>query len=120
VGPFLFKDSEAPGYFTGVVGCMVSRALEVSLIKGNLSHTKASQIVIILILRFIFVASNKRRDKLFAEGRAEYDPSISILEDITDWRNPSFRYITVRSSPEHRVHTSTYSSLVIASQEIVL
>lgn len=29
VGPFMFKDSEAPIYFTGVIGCLVSRALEV-------------------------------------------------------------------------------------------
>ncbi|KAK7454621.1 hypothetical protein VKT23_011374 [Stygiomarasmius scandens] len=79
VGPFLFKDSEAPGYFTGVVGCMVSRALE---------------IVIILILRAIFVISNKRRDRLFAKGNTEYDPSITVLEDITDWKNPAFRYVT--------------------------
>jgi hypothetical protein len=29
VGPFLFKDSEAPKYPTGIIGCMVSRILEV-------------------------------------------------------------------------------------------
>ncbi|KAF5367437.1 hypothetical protein D9758_003800 [Tetrapyrgos nigripes] len=81
VGPFLFKDSEAPEYLTGIIGCMISRALEAS-------------IVIILILRAIFVISNKRRDRLFAEGRTEYDPSITALEDISDWKNPSFRYVT--------------------------
>ncbi|KAK0193417.1 MFS general substrate transporter [Armillaria mellea] len=78
VGPFLFKDSEAPGYLTGVVGCMVSRALE---------------IIIILILRAIFVISNKRRDRAAAEGRVEYDPNLTGLEDITDWKNPAFRYV---------------------------
>ena len=31
VGPFLFKDSEAPKYPTGIIGCMVSRILEVRL-----------------------------------------------------------------------------------------
>ncbi|KAK0432253.1 MFS general substrate transporter [Armillaria borealis] len=78
VGPFLFIDSEAPGYLTGVVGCMVSRALE---------------IIIILILRVIFVISNKRRDRAAAEGRVEYDPNVTGLEDITDWKNPAFRYV---------------------------
>ncbi|PBL04216.1 MFS general substrate transporter [Armillaria gallica] len=80
VGPFLFIDSEAPGYLTGVVGCMVSRALE---------------IIIILILRVIFVISNKRRDRAAAEGRVEYDPNLTGLEDITDWKNPAFRYVAV-------------------------
>ncbi|KAF9020481.1 MFS general substrate transporter [Hymenopellis radicata] len=79
VGPFLFKDSEAPGYKTGVIGCMVSRALE---------------IVIILILRVIFVTANRKRDRAVAEGRVEYDPNQTGLEDITDWNNPAFRYIT--------------------------
>lgn len=78
VGPFLFKDSEAPGYLTGVVGCMVSRALE---------------IIIILILRAIFVISNQRRDRAAAEGRVEYDPNLTGLVDITDWKNPAFRYV---------------------------
>jgi len=32
VGPFLFKDNEAPGYLTGIIGCMVSRGLEVRLL----------------------------------------------------------------------------------------
>ncbi|KAF9024585.1 MFS general substrate transporter [Hymenopellis radicata] len=79
VGPFLFKDNEAPEYFTGVVGCMVSRALE---------------IVIILILRYIFVRANKRRDRAEAEGKVSYDANLTGLEDISDWKNPAFRYVT--------------------------
>ncbi|KAJ7600577.1 MFS general substrate transporter [Mycena floridula] len=79
VGPFLFKDSEAnTGYKTGIIGCMVSRALE---------------IVVILIFRFIFVRANKKRDKALAEGRVEYDEATSSLADISDWKNPAFRYI---------------------------
>jgi len=78
VGPFLFKDSEAPVYLTGIVGCLVSRGLE---------------IVIIIILRIIFVTANNRRDKALAEGRTEYDERVSALEDISDWRNPAFRYV---------------------------
>lgn len=38
VGPFLFKDSEAPQYLTGVIGCMVSRALEVSSSHRRMLH----------------------------------------------------------------------------------
>ena len=38
VGPFLFMDSEKPGYKTGIIGCMVSRALEVSFSSSLLSH----------------------------------------------------------------------------------
>jgi len=79
VGPFLFKDSEAPTYLTGIVGCMVSRAAE---------------IVVILIFRFIFVRANKRRDKAVAEGLVEYDEQTNAVEDISDWKNPAFRYIT--------------------------
>ncbi|KAJ3986294.1 MFS general substrate transporter [Lentinula detonsa] len=80
VGPFLFKTSEAPTYYTGVVGCLVSRALE---------------IVIILILRVIFVVSNRRKDRFVAEGHVRYDERSTELEDITDWKNPAFRYVTV-------------------------
>ncbi|KAE9406312.1 MFS general substrate transporter [Gymnopus androsaceus JB14] len=79
VGPFLFKSSEAPTYHTGVVGCLVSRALE---------------IIIILVLRFIFIMSNRRRDRAVAEGRVQYDEGANELQDITDWKNPAFRYVT--------------------------
>ncbi|KAJ4470101.1 MFS general substrate transporter [Lentinula aciculospora] len=79
VGPFLFKTSEAPIYYTGVVGCLVSRALE---------------IVVILVLRVIFIVGNRRKDRAMAEGRAQYDERYIELEDITDWKNPAFRYIT--------------------------
>ncbi|KAK7021815.1 hypothetical protein VNI00_017259 [Paramarasmius palmivorus] len=79
VGPFLFFDREAPTYFTGVIACLVSRALE---------------IVVILLLRAVFVIGNKRRDKAVAEGRVEYDANRTGLEDLSDWKNPAFRYIT--------------------------
>ncbi|KAK1224120.1 hypothetical protein PQX77_012979 [Marasmius sp. AFHP31] len=79
VGPFFFFESEAPGYLTGVVACLVSRALE---------------IVVILLLRLVFVVSNKRRDKAVAEGRVVYDESRTGVQDISDWKNPAFRYVT--------------------------
>ncbi|KAH7878915.1 MFS general substrate transporter [Lentinula edodes] len=80
VGPFLFKTSEAPTYYTGVVGCLVSRALE---------------IVVILVLRVMFIMSNRRRDRAVAEGRIRSNDQFTELEDITDWKNPAFRYVTV-------------------------
>lgn len=47
----------------------------------------------IIIFRIIFLRSNKRRDNAFAEGRLEYDPSHVVIDDVSDWKNPSFRYI---------------------------
>ncbi|KAL0575525.1 hypothetical protein V5O48_006448 [Marasmius crinis-equi] len=79
VGPFLFFDSEAPTYTTGVIGCLVSRALE---------------IVVILLLRLVFVVNNKRRDKAVAEGKVTYDDTRTGMEDVSDWKNPAFRYVT--------------------------
>ncbi|KAJ7035632.1 MFS general substrate transporter [Mycena alexandri] len=81
VGPFLFKDSEAPTYITGIVGCMVSRILE---------------IVVILALRVVFSRANAKRDRDVAEGRVQYDDRVTGLQDISDWKNPAFRYVLVR------------------------
>ncbi|KAJ6504899.1 MFS general substrate transporter [Mycena vitilis] len=78
VGPFLFKDSEAPTYLTGVVGCMVSRILE---------------IFVILALRMVFSRANAKRDRDVAEGRVQYDPHTTTLQDLSDWKNPAFRYV---------------------------
>jgi len=78
VGPFLFKDSEAPKYLTGVVGCMVSRILE---------------IFVILALRLVFSRANAKRDRDVAEGRVQYDERVTGLQDISDWKNPAFRYV---------------------------
>ncbi|KAJ7743088.1 MFS general substrate transporter [Mycena metata] len=78
VGPFLFKDSEAPTYITGVVGCMVSRILE---------------IVVILALRVVFSRANAKRDRDVTEGRVQYDDRVTALQDISDWKNPAFRYV---------------------------
>ncbi|KAH8920612.1 MFS general substrate transporter [Atractiella rhizophila] len=79
VGPFLCPDRQAPLYPLGVVGSMVSRALE---------------IVVILVLRVIFVWQNKKRDRAVKEGRVTYNADALALEDISDWKNPAFRYIT--------------------------
>lgn len=73
-------DKEAPVYLTGVIACMVSRAAE---------------IVVIILLRVVFVTSNNRRDKALASGQIEYDPRHTPLDDVSDWKNPAFRYVTV-------------------------
>jgi LytS/YehU family sensor histidine kinase len=79
VGPFMFKDSEAPKYPTGIIGCMVSRILEM---------------VVIIILGIMFATANKRRDRKFVEGNQEYDPALTTgLEDVSDWENKAFRYV---------------------------
>ncbi|KAF7370876.1 MFS general substrate transporter [Mycena sanguinolenta] len=67
-----------PTYITGVVGCMVSRILE---------------IVVILALRIVFSRANAKRDRAVAEGRVEYDERLTTLQDISDWKNPAFRYV---------------------------
>ncbi|CCA69279.1 related to allantoate permease [Serendipita indica DSM 11827] len=71
---------EAPVYLTGVIACMVSRAAE---------------IVVIILLRVVFVTSNNRRDKALASGQIEYDPRHIPLDDVSDWKNPAFRYVTL-------------------------
>ncbi|EPQ52012.1 MFS general substrate transporter [Gloeophyllum trabeum ATCC 11539] len=77
VGPFLFLDSEAPVYTTGIIGCLVSRALE---------------IVVIIILRILFVTANQRRDRAAVDGNMPAREDLDN-EDISDWKNPHFRYV---------------------------
>jgi len=77
VGPFLFLDSQAPVYTVGIIGCLVSRALE---------------IVVIIILRILFVTANNRRDQS-PEGQEAPADGSQYDGDISDWKNPSFRYI---------------------------
>ncbi|KAJ7918787.1 MFS general substrate transporter [Mycena leptocephala] len=101
VGPFLFKDSEAPKYLTGVVGCMVSRILE---------------IFVILALRLVFSRANAKRDRDVAEGRVQYDERVTGLQDISDWKNPAFRYVLVRFACRFRpkpvlIHVSLVSNI---------
>lgn len=49
----------------------------------------------ILLLRVVFVIGNRRRDRAVAEGRVRYDERLTGLDDVSDWKNPAFRYITV-------------------------
>lgn len=80
VGPFLFKTSEAPKYTTGIIGMLVANCIEV---------------LVILALRFLFLSSNRKRDNRLAEahGGVSYDEAGGVVEDLTDWKNPAFRYV---------------------------
>ncbi|KAK0240776.1 MFS general substrate transporter [Armillaria nabsnona] len=72
VGPFLFKTSEAPKYTTG-------------------------NVFVILALRTLFLTSNKWRDRKMAEEGVKYDDHTAMVDDITDFENPAFRYVAVGS-----------------------
>jgi len=76
--PIAFLSSEAPGYHTGIIVCMVSRACEIFVILG---------------LRACFLIPNKMRDKKFAEGDERYDPKVQEYDDVTDKKNLHFRYV---------------------------
>ncbi len=82
VGPFLFKTSEAPKYTTGIVGMLVANIVEV---------------FVILALRTLFLTSNKRRDRKMTEEGVKYDERTAMVDDITDFENPAFRYVAVGS-----------------------
>lgn len=76
VGPHAFLGSEAPVYQTGcklIIGCI------------------AGQAAIALVLRYVLIRRNKLRD--MAQGEAAYfGGQDELLQDITDFENPSFRY----------------------------
>ncbi|KKY21936.1 putative allantoate permease [Phaeomoniella chlamydospora] len=80
IGPHAFLDSEAPVYQTGcklILGCA------------------AGQVVLVLALRYLLISRNKRRDaEAIANGQtqADIDAADEVLEDLTDFQNPKFRY----------------------------
>ena len=65
--------------------------------------SRIAEIVVILLLRLAFVIPNKRRDKKFAEGNAEYDPNVTTYEDMTDLENKHFRYLCELSIPTNEI-----------------
>lgn len=73
IGPHAFLAKEAPVYETG---CKVGIACA------------AMQIVLTLVLRFVLIRRNKKRDAL---GLAPPDVD-DLMEDLTDFENPHFRY----------------------------
>ena len=80
IGPHAFLDSEAPVYQTGcklILGCA------------------AGQVGLVLALRYLLISRNKRRDaEAIANGQtqADIDAADEVLEDLTDFQNPKFRY----------------------------
>lgn len=75
IGPHAFLASEAPIYETGcklIISCA------------------AAQIVLCFALRVLLIRRNKKRD---AEGLSSADDvQDEVLEDLTDFQNPKFRY----------------------------
>jgi hypothetical protein len=60
---------------------------------------------VIVALRIVFARANKRRDRAVAEGTVQYDDRVTALQDISDWKNPAFRYVLVSL---HLVRRFTY------------
>lgn len=79
-GPQVFLDWDGPRYFIAFathLGCY-----------GLL-------VVDIILLRWYLVTQNKKRDRLAAEGvqEAHDEAFVHAFEDITDRKNPNFRYV---------------------------
>ncbi|KAF4448501.1 hypothetical protein F53441_8087 [Fusarium austroafricanum] len=73
IGPQGFIGSEAPVYQTGcklIIGCV------------------AGQVIIAIILRFVLIRRNRLRDE---KGPVVEDEN-AVLQDLTDFENPNFRY----------------------------
>ncbi|KAM0298695.1 hypothetical protein HYE67_009608 [Fusarium culmorum] len=73
IGPHGWVGSEAPIYQTGcklIIGCV------------------AGQVVIAIILRFVLIRRNRLRDE---QGPVIEDEN-AVLQDLTDFENPNFRY----------------------------
>lgn len=73
IGPHGFIGSEAPIYQTGcklIIGCV------------------AGQVVIAIALRFVLIRRNRLRDE---QGPVIEDEN-AVLQDLTDFENPNFRY----------------------------
>jgi hypothetical protein len=79
-GPQVFRNNDAPRYFTAFathMGCYVLLLL------------------VIIFLRFYLTRLNKKRDDAAAAGVAEANDkrNIHAFEDLTDKENPNFRYV---------------------------
>jgi hypothetical protein len=73
IGPHGFIGSEAPIYQTGcklIIGCV------------------AGQVAIAIALRFVLIRRNRLRDE---QGPVIEDEN-AVLQDLTDFENPNFRY----------------------------
>ncbi|KAK7414222.1 hypothetical protein QQX98_006917 [Neonectria punicea] len=73
IGPHAFLGSEAPIYQTGcklIIGCT------------------AGQAAIAMVLRYVLIRRNKLRDAIAPVD----DVADDVLQDLTDFENPNFRY----------------------------
>lgn len=73
IGPHAFLSKEAPVYQTGcklIIACI------------------AGQVVIAIALRMLLIRRNKQRDALGEPVNQDE----SVIEDLTDFENPNFRY----------------------------
>ncbi|KAJ5108312.1 MFS general substrate transporter [Penicillium angulare] len=81
-GAQVFRTKDAPRYVSGTIACSVCFALEA---------------VCILLWRFWYMWENRRRDRLVAEsGLSKEEQEARGRElgerDVTDLKNPYFRY----------------------------
>ena len=77
IGPHAFLASEAPIYSTG---CTVTMCCA------------AGQVVLSFMIRALLIRRNKKRDEMYGpplEGQALTE---GMIEDVTDFENPNFRY----------------------------
>lgn len=78
-GPHAFLGSEAPIYQTGcktIIGCV------------------GGQVAIAIALRILLIRRNRSRDALAAAAgvQNEDEEDTGLLQDLTDFENPKFRY----------------------------
>jgi hypothetical protein len=81
VGPFFYLSSQSPRYELGIWSMIVSHLIEVC---------------VILLLRFVLVRENKRRDAIQSQmpgGLEGRDMDATAFSDMTDRENLNFRYI---------------------------
>lgn len=83
-GPFFYKSDQAPEYPLGIWSMIVSHLLEV---------------VVVTLLWILLKRENKRRDNLrdstgnvYGDGSG-VDADLSAFSDMTDKKNPNFRYV---------------------------
>ena len=79
IGPQMFQASDAPNYNPAKIGLIV---------------TMSAGVVLVLLLRWVMVQENKKRDKN-VEASGEFYEEVSNVEfaDLTDIENRKFRYV---------------------------
>ncbi|KAF4338412.1 allantoate permease [Fusarium beomiforme] len=79
IGPFLFFPSEAPEYASGFLATSICFGIST---------------VTMIVLRFVLIAENKRRDKLQQTSSGLRDENEQLeISDVTDRKNLNFRYV---------------------------